>query len=142
MPRNYGRPTSLVAALSLEGFGEAMTLEGAFNTPAFVAYVEKLLAPSLKPDQIVVLDNLSVHKAKRIRELIEARGCQLLFLPAYSPDFSPIEPCFSKIKEALRSVGARTQEALEEAIGEAIKQVTSEDAHGWFRHCGFLARSS
>jgi transposase len=142
VPRNHGKPTSLVSALSLEGLGAAMTLVGAINTAAFVVYVERLLAPSLKPGQIVVIDNLSVHKAKRVSELIEARGCELLFLPAYSPDFSPIEPCFSKIKEALRSAGARTQEALEEAIGKAIDLVTSEDAHGWFRHCGFPARSN
>jgi transposase len=142
VPRNYHKPTSLVAALSLEGLGAAMTLEGALNTPAFVVYVEKLLAPSLKPNQIVVLDNLSVHKSKRVRELIEARGCELLFLPSYSPDFSPIEQSFSKIKEALRKAAARTQEALEEAIGQAISLVTSEDAHGWFRHCRLLAGST
>lgn len=142
VPRNYGKPTSLVAALSLEGLGAAMTLEGAFNTPAFVVYVERLLAPSLKPGQIVVLDNLSVHKARRVRELIEARNCEVLFLPAYSPDFSPIELCFSKVKEALRKAAVRTQEALEEAISKAIDLVTSEDAQGWFHHCGFLARST
>ncbi len=142
VPRNHGKPTSLVSALSLEGLGAAMTLVGAINTSAFIAYVDKLLAPTLKPGQVVVIDNLSVHKATRVRELIEARGCTLLFLPAYSPDFSPIELCFSKIKEALRSAGARTQEALEEAISKAIKLVTSEDAQGWFRHCGFLARST
>ena len=119
-----------------------MTLQGAFDTIAFVFFVERFLAPSLEPGQIVVIDNLSVHKAKRVRELVEARGCELLFLPTYSPDFSPIELCFSKIKEALRSAGARTQEALDEAISEAIKLVTSEDAEGWFRHCGFLARSN
>ncbi len=142
VPRNHGKPTSLVSALSLEGLGAAMTLVGAINTSAFVVYVDKLLAPTLKPGQVVVIDNLSVHKATRVRELIEARGCTLLFLPAYSPGFSPIELCFSKIKEALRSAGARTQEALEEAISKAIKLVTSEDAQGWFRHCGFLARST
>ncbi len=142
MPRNHGKPTSLVAALSLEGLGAAMTLQGAFDTIAFVYFVERFLAPSLAPGQIVVLDNLSVHKAKRVRELIEARGCKVLFLPAYSPDFSPIELAFSKIKEALRKAGARTQEALDKAIGEAINLVTSEDAQGWFRHCGYPARST
>jgi transposase len=141
VPRNQGKPTSLVAALSLEGLGKAMTLEGAFDTLAFVVFVERLLAPSLKPGQIVVLDNLSVHKAKRVRELIEARGCEIRFLPTYSPDFSPIEPCFSKIKAALRKAAARTQEALDEAITQAIRLVTSDDALGWFRHCGFLASS-
>ncbi len=142
MPRNHGKPTSLVSALSLEGLGAAMTRVGAINTAAFVVYVEKLLGPTLSPGQIVVLDNLSVHKAKRVRELVEARGCHLLFLPSYSPDFSPIELCFSKVKEALRKASARTQQALEEAIGKAIDLVTSEDAQAWFRHCGFLARST
>jgi transposase len=142
VPRNWGKPTSLVAALSLEGVGEAATVEGAFDTLAFVAFIEHWFAPSLWPGQVVVMDNLSVHKAKRVRELIEARGCQLLFLPPYSPDFSPVEPCFSKIKEALRKAAARTQEALLEAIGQAIKLVTSEDAHGWFRHCGIFAHST
>lgn len=142
VPRNHGKPTSLVSALSLEGLGAAMTLQGAFDTIAFVFFVERFLAPSLEPGQIVVLDNLSVHKAPRVKELIEARGCKLLFLPAYSPDFSPIEPCYSKVKEALRAAEARTQEALDRAISEAIKLVTSEDAQGWFHHCGFLARSN
>lgn len=142
VPRNWGRPTSLVASLSLEGLGEAGTLAGAFDTQAFLVYVEHFLAPSLKPGQVVVMDNLSVHKDGRVRELIEKRGCRLLFLPAYSPDFTPIEQCFSKIKEALRKAAARTQEALDEAIGRALGLVTSEDAHGWFRHCGLLARST
>lgn len=139
VPRNYGKQTSLVAALSLKGLGEAVTLEGAFDTIAFTFFVERFLVPSLEPGQIVVVDNLSVHKGPRVRELIEARGCELLFLPAYSPDFSPIEQCFSKIKEYLRKVGARTQEGLDRAIAEAIESVTSEDAKGWFHHCGFLA---
>jgi transposase len=142
VPRNWGRPTSLVASLSLDGLGEAATVEGAFDTAAFVVYVEHFLAPSLRAGQVVVMDNLSVHKAGRVREVIEARGCQLLFLPPYSPDFSPVEPCFSKVKEALRKAAARTQEALDEAIGWAIERVTSEDARGWFRHCGLLARST
>lgn len=141
-PRNHGKPTSLVAALGFEGLGEAMTLEGAFDTVAFTVFVERFLAPSLKAGQIVVLDNLNVHKAKRVRELIEARGCQILFLPAYSPDYSPIEQAFSKIKQALRKLAARTQEALDKAISQAIKLVTSDDAKGWFRHCGFHARST
>ncbi|MHB1413739.1 MAG: IS630 family transposase [Chloroflexota bacterium] len=142
VPRNWGKPTSLVAALSLGGLGEAATVEGAWDTAAFVVFVEHYLAPSLRAGQVVVMDNLSVHKAGRVRELIAARGCQLLFLPPYSPDFSPVEPCFSKVKEALRKAAARTQEALHEAIRWALGLVTSEDAHGWFRHCGLLTRST
>jgi len=101
------------------------------------AYVEHMLAPSLVAGQIVVLDNLSVHKGARIRQLIEARGCELLFLPAYSPDYSPLEETFSKVKANLRRVGARTHEALQEAIGQALETLTTQDALGWFTHCGY-----
>ncbi len=142
VPRNHGKPTSLVAALSLEGLGEAMTLEGAFDTLAFTYFVERYLAPSLEPGQIVIIDNLNVHKASRVQQLIEQRGCELLFLPAYSPDYSPIEQCFSKIKAFLRKAAARTQEALDQAITEAIKSVTTRDALGWFQHCGLPASST
>ena len=115
-----------------------MIIEGAVNAVAFEAYLEHILVPSLSPGQIVVMDNLSAHKGARVRHLIEERGCQLLFLPAYSPDFSPIEETFSKIKAFLRRVGARTREALEEAIAQALETVTSQDARGWFAHCGYL----
>lgn len=114
-----------------------MTLNGAADTAAFTVYVRDLLCPTLRPGQIVVLDNVSFHRAQTVRALIEAAGCQLLFLPPYSPDFTPIEHAFSKIKEALRAVGARTQAALEAAITDAITRVTASDAHGWFRHCGY-----
>ena len=137
VPRNHGTPTSLVAALTLTGLGPVMTREGAIDTPAFVAYVQEVLCPTLEPGQIVILDNLSVHKAEAVRSLIEARGCELLFLPPYSPDLSPIEHAFSKIKAFLRAVGARTQEALEEAIRLALDQITPEDARAFFEHCGY-----
>ena len=116
-----------------------MIIEGSVNALVFEAYVEHILAPSLSAGQIVVLDNLSVHKGARVRQLIEARGCELLFLPAYSPDCSPIEETFSKLKAFLRRVGARTHEALQEAIGQALETVTTADALGWFTHCGYLA---
>ena len=138
VPRNRGKNTTLLASLSVEGIGASMLLEGATNAAAFEIYLEQILLPSLTPEQIVVMDNLSVHKGARVRQLIEARGCQLLFLPAYSPDFSPIEETFSKIKAFLRRVGARTREALEEAIAQALETVTSQDARGWFGHCGYL----
>jgi len=104
---------------------------------AFEAYVEQLLAPSLTAGQIVVLDNLSAHKGARVRQLIEEKGCELFCLPAYSPDYSPIEETFSKLKAFLRRVGARTHEALQEAIGQALEKVTAQDALGWFIHCGY-----
>ncbi len=142
VPRNYGQRTSLVAALTLEGLGPAMTVLGAFDGPAFEVYVQELLAPSLKPGQVVVMDNLNVHKGEAVRESIEAVGCTLIYLPGYSPDFSPIEHCFSKVKGLLRAVGARTQEALDQAITDAIDKVTKADALGWFTHCGYPACST
>ncbi len=137
-PRNRGKNTTLIAALTFEGMGESMIIEGAAKAAAFESYIEELLAPSLSPGQIVIMDNLAAHKGKKVEELIQARGCQVLFLPAYSPDFSPIEETFSKVKTFLRRVGARTREALQEAISRALLTVTAQDAHGWFRHCGYL----
>lgn len=89
---------------------------------------------------MVVLDNLSVHKGEQVRQAIEAKGCQVLFRPSYSPDLTPIEEAFSKLKAWRRHLGARTREALEEAIAEALKQITTQDAHGWFWHCGYLSK--
>jgi transposase len=137
VPRNYGATMTLIAALSMQGMGEALILDGAADAAAFEVYVEQLLAPSLKPGQLVVLDNLSIHQGARVRQAIEARGCHLLFLPAYSPDFSPIEEAFSKLKTVLRRMGARTREALQEAIAQALTLITAQDARGWFLHCGY-----
>lgn len=138
VPRNRGKNTTLIAGLSLAGIQAPMLLEGGVDTLAFEAYVEQILAPSLKPGQIVVLDNLSVHTGPGVRQAIEARGCQVLFLPAYSPDLTPIEEAFSKLKTWLRRLGARTREALPEAIAEALSRITAQDARGWFWHCGYL----
>jgi transposase len=137
-PRNRGKNTTLIAALTFEGMGESMIIEGAANAAAFERSVEEILAPSLSAGQIVIMDNLAAPKGKKVEELIQARGGQLLFLPASSPDFSPIEETFSKVKTFLRRVGARTREALQEAICQALLTVTAQDAHGWFRHCGYL----
>ena len=138
VPRNRGKNTTLIASLSLEGMGAAMILEGSANGAAFEIYVERLLAPSLQAGQIVVMDNLRAHKGERVRQAIEAKGCQVLFLPGYSPDFSPIEETFSKLKMSLRRAGARTREALEEAICQALLTITTQDARGWFSHCGYV----
>ena len=108
--------------------GEAFILEGAANTAVFELYVEQILAPSLSPGHIVILDNLHTHTGDKVRHAIEARGCQLLFLPSYSPDLSPIEEAFSKLKAVLRRVGARTPEVLQEAIGQALLTITAQDA--------------
>lgn len=141
VPDNHGTSTSLLAALTLDGLGPAMTLEGPVDRAAFIAYLKELLCPSLRPGQVVMIDNLSVHKGGEVRALIEAVGCTLIFLPSYSPDFSPIELGFSKIKEGLRAIGARSQAALEDAIAKAIETVTADDAVGWFSHCGYSSTS-
>jgi transposase len=138
VPRNRGKNTTLITAITLEGaMGESMTVEGATDAEAFEAYVEHFLAPALSNGQVVVLDGLGAHRPQRIRELIEARGADLLFLPSYSPDLNPIEEAFSKIKALVRKDGARLREALVEAIGRALAAVTPEDAAGWFAHAGY-----
>ena len=114
-----------------------MPREGATDARAFEAYVEHLLAPSLSEGQGVVMDNLGAHRPERIRELIEARGAGLVFVPSYSPDLNPIEQAFSKIKNISRKLGARTHEALLEAMEEELSKVTPSDTAGWFDHCGY-----
>jgi transposase len=136
-PRNWGKNITLIASLSTEGVGAAMSVEGATDAAAFETYVEHFLAPTLKAGQVVVMDNLQVHKSVRVRELIEGRGAEVLFLPPYSPDFSPIEEAFSKVKGILRRIGARTREALVQATGQALDAVSRRDAVGWFGHCGY-----
>lgn len=137
VPHRRGPNLTLIAALTPDGPGAAMTLDGATDGLAFAAYVAELLVPTLRPGQVVLLDNLSVHKGATIRAAIEAAGCRLLFLPPYSPDFAPIEQAFGKLKAALRRAGARTRATLEAAIGVALDAITAADAHGWFRHCGY-----
>jgi len=142
VPRNRGRNTTLIAALTAEGIGATMTLAGALDGPAFVAYIRAFLGPALRPGQIVILDNLAVHKVAAARALIEARGCRLLFLPPYSPDFNPIEHAFAKLKEHLRRAGARTEAALHTAIASALDAITAQDAYGWFAACGHRPRAA
>jgi transposase len=137
VPRNRGANTTLLASMSLEGMGPCLAVEGTTTTIVFEAYVEQVLAPSLRRGQIVVVDNLSAHKSERARELIEEQDCQLLFLPPYSPDLNPIEEAFSKIKGTLRKAGARTRQALIEALGVAISAVTARDARSFFEHGGY-----
>lgn len=137
VPRNHGRNTTLVAALGLGGITAAMTVEGAMDRGAFDVFVDQILGPSLRPGQVVVWDNLSVHKSAVAQRRIEARGCQLLWLPPYSPDYTPIEQAFSKLKTALRRTGARTRDALDKAITAALATITAADTPGWFAHCGY-----
>ena len=137
MPRNRGKNTTLLSSMTLEGLGPSLAVEGATNREVFEAYVERLLAPTLRRGQVVVMDNLTAHKGERVRELIEERGCELLYLPPYSPDLNPIEEAFSKVKRILRKAESRTWEALVEAIGAAISAVTAKDVRGFFAHCGY-----
>jgi transposase len=137
VPRNWGKNLTLIAAMSAEGMGQAMSVEGATDGAAFEAYVKHFLLPTLKEGQMIIMDNLQVHKSTKVRKLLESAGASVLFLPPYSPDFSPIEEAFSKIKAILRSIEARTQQTLLEAIGQALDAVSRRDALGWFAHCGY-----
>ena len=137
VPRNRGKNTTLLSSMSLEGMGPSLTVQGATTSRVFETYVEKVLAPSLKEGQVVVMDNLSSHKPKRIKELIEQRGCELVYLPSYSPEYNPIEEAFSKIKNLLRKAAARSKEALIEAVAEALNAISAEDIRGYFQHAGY-----
>jgi transposase len=139
IPKNRGKNTTLLTSLHRGGMGPSMAVEGATTARVFETYVEKVLVPSLKPGQIVVMDNLGAHRPKRIRELIEERDCELLYLPSYSPDLNPIEEALSKIKHLLRQIAARTKETLIEAIGRALAAVSAQDVRGFFAHCGYRA---
>jgi transposase len=136
-PRNWGANVTLLASMTCEGMRACIAVEGATTKAVFKAYVEGALAPSLRPGQVMVMDNLSSHKGQRVRELIEGRGCELLYLPPYSPDLNPIEEAFGKMKGILRRVGARSREALIEALGKALDAITSWDAKGFFKHCRY-----
>jgi transposase len=137
VPRNRGTNTTVLSSMSLRGMGPSLTVEGATTSVVFEAYVEQVLAPTLRKGQVVVMDNLSAHKGERVRELIEERGCELLYLPSYSPDLNPIEEAFSKIKRLVRKAEARTREALVEAIGSALSAVSSKEARSFVEHCGY-----
>jgi transposase len=137
VPRNRGKNTTLLASITLSGMGQTMAVEGSTDRGVFDAYVEHALVPTLEAGQVVIMDNLPAHKPKRVKELIESRGCELVYLPAYSPDFNPIEEAFSKIKGMVRRAGARTKEALVEVLGEALSAVSAQDARGYFEHAGY-----
>ena len=137
VPRNRGRNSTLLAALSPHEFQAEWVVEGAVDGDVFVTWLEHVLLPTLAPGQTVVMDNLGAHRRKEVRELIEAQGCKLLYLPPYSPDFSPIELAFSKIKGQLKALAARTRQTLSDAVAQAIRTISSDDAAAWFRHCGY-----
>lgn len=137
VPRNHGPNVTLVAAMSAAGITAAMTMTGAADGEVWALFVRRILVPSLRPGQIVLCDRLRVHRNQAVRQLIEAAGCQVRFLPSYSPDFSPIEHAFSKLKTALRHANARTRPALEAAIAAGLATISAQDACAWFRHCGY-----
>ena len=136
-PRNWGKNVSLICAIDASGVKPSMSVEGAVDSKVFEIYVEHFLVPKLKHGHIVVMDNLSVHKSKRVERLIEGAGCELLFLPPYSPDMNPIEEAFSKVKGILRKAKARTREALLEATGHALEAITPQDIRGFYADCGY-----
>jgi transposase len=129
----------LLASMSLEGMGPCLAVEGSTTREVFEAYLEHVLAPTLQPGQVVVMDNLTAHKGERVKELIEGRGCELLYLPPYSPDFNPIEEAFAKLKALLRKAEARSRKMLIEAMGRALEMLTVSDARSFFEHRGYRA---
>ena len=137
VPRNTDKHMTLIASITTAGLGPAMTLAGATATAAFVVYIEQVLGPMLVPGQVGVMDKLAAHTDERVRAASEGRGGELWYLPAYSPDLSPIAAAFAKLKTRLRRAQARTREALEQAITAALPQITGADARGYFTHCGY-----
>lgn len=140
VPRGKRPHIAWLATLTASGFGESLVVDGPVDGCVFATFVERVLVPSLRPGQIVVLDNLSVHKSARARQLIEDAGCHLVFLPSYSPDYNPIEHAFAKTKQALRHLEARTWETVVAAIGHLLPSVTAADARAFFTDAGFSPR--
>lgn len=137
VPAGHWRTLTVLAALTTSGVLASMTIESPSDGDVFLAFVEPVLAPRLEAGHVVVLDNLAAHKVPGIRQLIENRGAQLLYLPPYSPDFNPIEQAWSKLKQLLRAVKARMLDQLEPAIAQAIAAITPQNAQAFFRHCGY-----
>ena len=137
VPAGHWRTLTVLAALTTTGVLASMSIESPTDGDVFLAFVEQVLAPRLEPGHVVILDNLSAHKVAGVRQLIEDRGAQLLYLPPYSPDFNPIEQAWSKLKQRLRGVKARVLEQLEPAIADALSAITAHNARAFFRHCGY-----
>jgi transposase len=137
VPHGHWKTTTLIAALGFHGMRCALVLDGAVNALAFQAFVQHVLTPNLRPNDLVVLDNLSSHKHPRIAELIRAAGAELVYLPPYSPDLNPIELAFSKVKQALRSLAARSVAEQWNGVQPILDRVTASDVTGFFRHCGY-----
>ena len=140
VPHGRWKSLTAVAAMTVDGVLAAATVDAATDADVFRAFVRHALVPALRPGQVVVMDNLSSHKVAGVRELVESAGCRLLYLPPYSPDFSPIEPMWSQVKQAVRKAKPRTPAAVADAVGLALGTVTSADCLGYFRHCGYTLR--
>jgi transposase len=136
-PHGHWETTTMIGALGADGSTALMVIEGATDAAVFRAYVKHVLVPTLRPGEIVVMDNLSSHKSPEIRPMIQAAGANLLYLPPYSPDLNPIEKMWSKVKACLRGSKARGTEELYQAVRQALKEITPQDAHGWFESCGY-----
>lgn len=139
MPHGHGKTLTLVAALRINGLTAPYVIDGAMDGPSFLAYVEQVLAPTLRKRDIVFMDNLRTHKIDGVREAIEAVGAKVRYLPAYSPDLNPIEMAFSKLKTALRKDAARTVKALIKLIGKLLKTFAPKQCANSFRHAGYAA---
>ncbi len=137
VPQGHWKTLTMLGALRLEGMAAAATIEAATDTDVFDSFVGQALVPALRGGDVVVWDNLSPHKAREVGQTIERAGATLMPLPPYSPDLSPIEPCWSKVKGHVRDVEARTAETLGQAAAQGFASVTAADARGWFRHCGY-----
>ncbi len=137
VPRNYGESTSMISTIGSGGVEATMTIEGSVDSLVFNAYCEQVLRPTLKVGDVIVLDNLGAHRASRIEEIANNCGARVMWLPPYSPDFSPIELMWSKVKAYLKRIKARTQTELERAIAAALETITLSDCLNWFRHCGY-----
>jgi transposase len=136
-PRNWGKNVTLISSITAEGMGPSMSIQGPSDTESFGLYMRNVLAPRLRSGQIVLMDNLSVHKGAWVRDLIEEKGCQLWLLPSYSPDLNPIEEAFCKVKNLIRRAKARTLEALFAVTARALEAVSEEDARAFFEDCGY-----
>jgi len=136
-PQGHGKVMTTLGAISLRGLEAVMTIESPTDGEVFLAYRDQVLCPKLTPGNVVIMDNLAAHKVSGVRQRIEACGAELLYLPPYSPDLNPIEKAWFKLKQFLRAAKARTAETLDQAITEALKTITADNAAAWFRYCGY-----
>lgn len=136
-PAGHWRTLTVLGAIRMSGWVATMTIEAATDGDIFLAYLQQILCPQLQPGDIVVMDNLSAHKVRGVKDLVEQTGAQLWYLPPYSPDFNPIEKCWSQVKQLLRAAKARSLDTLQQAVAQALAAVTPNHVQACFRHCGY-----